>query len=533
MNKDLHNNMDPIPELKTTAFLNKLQPPSTVLKPVIPSGTTFTGSWRNVNTKCQFERVDPFVERSSDEIMEIAIPTFTEWKETEERANIMHDSTDMPDTTFKRGSVNFFYHTQEYLPPKNAIFNLNCKYCDKKFATIWNLEDHLQQLHTNHHLLRCRFCDKTFCTTGRLYEHVIYHHNKGQFIKDQLLMGVPQKRSNQISKYIGQRDELTWHMNYLKRRILTKKSMLEIQLLNDIKSEIILEKSKLKGSNGQEVIVMGPPIVPLLLQQLKQKLTPLYNVDSKRKRKSKTRAEIEIVEDENNSQEQTDVFNDTNPSKEKNLQGNDEEVIVKMEVDDPKMLQGQCVILNGEKFIIKQEDNVEGSYCLNKLDIHVLNSPINNTIDESEAISKDYECYEGQIFIKRETEDEDNNFSYKTGKEQVNNSNIDESQQISQCHGNEILIKKEIEDENLIFSHTNVEEQVNINNIDDSQGMVECHGNEIIIKEEVEDEDFKLSHSNGEEQVNMNNGDDSQGMVECLGNEIIIKEEVEYEHFEF
>lgn len=283
-------------------------------------------------------------------------------------------------------------------------------------------------------------------------------------------------------------------MNYLKRRILTKKSVLEIQLLNDIKSEIILEKSKLNGSNGQEVIVMGPPIVPLVLHQLKQKLTPLYDADSKRKRKSKTRAEIEVVEDENKSQEPTDVYNNTNPSEEQNLQRNDEEIVVKMEVDDPKMLQGQCVTLNGEKFIIKQEDNVEGSYCLNKLDIHVLNSPISNTVDESEAISKDSECYEGQIFIKREIEVEDNNFSYKTGKEQVNNSNIDESQRISQCHGNEILIKKEIEDEDLIFSHTNVEEQVNINNIDDPQGMVECHGNEIIIKEEVEDEDFKLSH---------------------------------------
>ncbi|CAC5385721.1 unnamed protein product [Mytilus coruscus] len=167
---------------------------------------------------------------------------------------------------------------------------------------------------------------------------------------------------------------------------------------------------------------------------------------SKIKRKLKSSGtEIEIVGDENNSQKHTDVDNDTNHSKEQNLQGKDKEIVVKMEIADPTMIQGHCVTLNGEKFIIKQEDNVKGSYCLNKLDIDILNSPLNDKKDKEPS-----EFYKEQIFIKREIKD--NNFSYISGEDQSNNANIDDSQRIYQCHGSEILIKKEIEDEDLIFS---------------------------------------------------------------------------------
>lgn len=160
---------------------------------------------------------------------------FAESKDTEQKAYKKPNSSVMKDITTIRGRK--FYCYQEH-QEKNTIFNLSCKYCDKKFASIWNLEDledHLQRLHTNHHLLCCRFCGKTFCTTGRLYEHVICNHKNGQIKNDEPLLGVRKKRSNQIAECKTQSKELTMHMRYLKRHILTKKSKLEIQLQNDIK----------------------------------------------------------------------------------------------------------------------------------------------------------------------------------------------------------------------------------------------------------------------------------------------------------
>ncbi|XP_063401476.1 uncharacterized protein LOC134685588 isoform X2 [Mytilus trossulus] len=636
--------MDQIPDLKITPCLHglrKLQPRSTVLKPVIPSGTTFTESLLRVNTKSQGEK--HLVESSSDETRvptltgkktsiplkkqsllkvntkrqgekhlvesssdatrvptltgkktsiplkkqsllkvntksqgekhlvesssdETRVPTLTgsylrnhEWKDTEQKSYNKPNSSVMKDIPIMRGRN--FYCYQEY-QEKNTIFNLSCKYCNKHFSSfpkLEDLEDHLQKLHANHYLLCCRFCGKNFCTTGRLYEHVICNHKFSQNKNNQTLLGVQKKRSNQLAmpECITQSKELTMHMKNLKRRILTKKSMLEIQLQNDIKSEIILEKSKLKISNEREVVVMGPPTVPSQLQQLKQA------VESKRKRKSKSRAEIEIVEDGSNSQQHTDVNSDINPSKEQNSQVNYEEFNVQMEVDDSSMLQGQYITLNGEKFIIKQEDSVEGLYCLNKLDGNVLNSPLDDKRDESGTISKEpSECYEGkmfikreiedndfsytsrekpsnnanfdnsqrishwhgsEMFIKRETEDEDNNFENFTGVEQVKSSNIDDSQRISQRHGSEMFIKREIEDEDNNFEYITGERQVKNSNIVDSQNISQCHG------KEIEDANLFFSPTSIEEQVNVNNIDCSHGKVECHENEIIIKQEVEDE----
>ncbi|CAG2208836.1 unnamed protein product [Mytilus edulis] len=483
---NLHN-MDQIPDLKITACLHglrKLQPASTVLKPVIPSGTTFTESLLKVNTKSQ--RENHLVESSSDET---GVPTLTEWKDTEQKAYNKPSSPVMKDITIIRGRK--FYCYQEY-QEKNTIFNLSCKYCKKKFASIPNLEDledHLQKLHTNHYLLCCRFCGKNFCTTGRLYEHVICNHKYSLIKNNQTLLGVQKKRSNQMAmpECITQSKELTMHMKNLKRRILTKKSKLEIQLQNDIKSEIILEKSRLKIFNEREVDVMGPPTVPSQLQQLKQA------VELKRKRKSKSRAEIEIVGDGSNSQKHADVNSDISPSKEQNSQVNYEEIVVKMEVDDSSMLQGQYVTLNGEKFIIKQEDNFEGSYCLNKLDGNVLNSPLDDKRDESGIISKEpSECYEGKMFFKREIED--NDFSYTSREKQSNNANFDDSQRISQWHGSEMFIKREIEDEDNNFAYITGEAQSNNSDIQNSQRISQCHGSEILIKKEIDDANLFFSH---------------------------------------
>ncbi|CAG2208835.1 unnamed protein product [Mytilus edulis] len=369
---NLHN-MDQIPDLKITACLHglrKLQPASTVLKPVIPSGTTFTESLLKVNTKSQ--RENHLVESSSDET---GVPTLTEWKDTEQKAYNKPSSPVMKDITIIR--------------------ELKASHFDKEV----------------------------------------------------------QVRDSVAERY----------------------------------KEIILEKSRLKIFNEREVDVMGPPTVPSQLQQLKQA------VELKRKRKSKSRAEIEIVGDGSNSQKHADVNSDISPSKEQNSQVNYEEIVVKMEVDDSSMLQGQYVTLNGEKFIIKQEDNFEGSYCLNKLDGNVLNSPLDDKRDESGIISKEpSECYEGKMFFKREIED--NDFSYTSREKQSNNANFDDSQRISQWHGSEMFIKREIEDEDNNFAYITGEAQSNNSDIQNSQRISQCHGSEILIKKEIDDANLFFSH---------------------------------------